>query len=337
MAKNTKKPNISIINEREMQLYKMEHNVNRSKNVAIYCRVSTKYHVQLGSIGSQISRLIEVILKKSDFLLYDIYVDLESGKGIKNRKNFNRMIEDCNNGKIDIIITKSVSRFARNTLDALKIARELKSKNIGILFVNENIDTLNEDSELMLSFVGSFVQDESYNKSQNIKLGLKQAIKTGKGKILDRKCYGYTNDKNGKLVPFEEEAKVVRKIYELYIKGYSILKIIDYLKENNIKTGRGKDEWSKRSVEQILYNEKYVGDVRLNKTYATDFPDTRRLINRGEKEAYYIKEHHAPIIDRETFDKVQNLRIERSNMEYNEYNMPIERKKTRYVSKKNDT
>ena len=156
----------------------------------------------------------------------------------------------------------------------------------------------------MLSFVGSFAQDESYNKSQNIKLGLKQAIKTGKGKIFDRKCYGYTNDENGKLVPFEEEAKVVRKIYELYIKGYSILKIIDYLKENNIKIGRGKDKWSKRSVEQILYNEKFVGDIRLNKTYATDFLDTRRLINSGKKEAYYIKEHHVPIIDRETYDKV---------------------------------
>lgn len=303
----------------------------KPKRVAIYARISTANSVQIHSLGSQLLGLIDSISDTDMYKLVDVYVDIGSGAKITNRKNFNRLINDCNKGLIDIVLVKSVSRFSRNVVDALSSIRKLKDKKVGIYFVNEKINTLNMEGELLLSIISAFQQSESESKSDNMKLSIRRSLRGAESKLLNRKCYGYINDADGSLEIIESEAENVKKIFDLYLKGYSILKLQKYLFDNHIKSPRGNSKWSKRAIETLLANEKYVGDVKYYKSYLASYPLKKRKYNGGEKDMIECTKHHEPIIKRDVFNKVQKEKMERSNVERVD-GYVVARKKTRYNS-----
>lgn len=304
---------------------------NQPISVAIYCRISSNKPEQLTSIPHQIQGMIDKVLKNPKYRLYGVYVDIGSGKSVEHRRNMITLLEDCKNKKVQRILTKSVSRFARNLVDTLKILRELKKLGVSVWFEAEKIDTGKENSEFVISVISSLMESKSENKNANIKWGIQQTLRNGGGKMLNRKCYEYKYDNKGNLVIDEDEAKIVRKVFDLYISGYSILKIVKYLKENKIKTSKGKTEWSKRAIETMLSNEKYIGDIRLYKTYGIPYPNCKRRINHGEHSQFYVNDHHPALLPKSVFEKAQKERGSRSNIEIDEYGAP-KRKKKRYKS-----
>lgn len=271
--------------------------------VAAYCRVSTDKDDQKNSLESQKSYFEEYINKNSDWEFVKIYPDEGiSGTSTKKRKEFNCMIKDAKCGKIDLIITKEVSRFARNTVDTLQYTRELKSLGIGVLFINDNINTLDSDGELRLTIMASIAQEESRKTSERVKWGQKRQME--KGVVFGRNILGY-NLKNGVLTVNEDEAKLVRHIFSKYSEGKGLHIIAKELREEGHKTKNGNSEWTNKSIRTILQNEKYAGDLLQKKTITPDYLTHEKKYNRGEEEMVYIKDHHEPIIDRETFDFVQ--------------------------------
>ena len=212
------------------------------------------------------------------------------------------MIKDAKCGKIDLIITKEVSRFARNTVDTLQYTRELKSLGVGVLFINDNINTLDSDGELRLTIMASIAQEESRKTSERVKWGQKRQME--KGVVFGRNILGY-NLKNGVLTVNEDEAKLVRHIYNKYLEGKGLHIIAKELREEGHKTKNGNSEWTNKSIRTILQNEKYVGDLLQKKTITPDYLTHEKKYNKGEEEMVYIKDHHEPIIDRKTFDFVQ--------------------------------
>ena len=212
------------------------------------------------------------------------------------------MIKDAKCGKIDLIITKEVSRFARNTVDTLQYTRELKSLGVGVLFINDNINTLDSDGELRLTIMASIAQEESRKTSERVKWGQKRQME--KGVVFGRNILGY-NLKNGVLTVNEDEAKLVRHIYNKYLEGKGLHIIAKELREEGHKTKNGNSEWTNKSIRTILQNEKYVGDLLQKKTITPDYLTHEKKYNRGEEEMVYIKDHHEPIISREIFDFVQ--------------------------------
>ena len=228
------------------------------------------------------------------------------------RTDFLRMINDALNGKIDLILTKSIARFARNTVDTLKYVRMLKEKNVAIYFEEEHINTLEMAGELLLTILSSVAQQEVQNTSDNVKLGLKMKMQRGE-MVGANNCYGYEIDKEKKTLKIiEEEAKVVRKIFELYIDGYGTKGIADCLEAEKIKTRKGHTEWSTATITRILKNEKYIGDLLMRKSITIDPIAKKRIPNNGEEDKYYVKNHHPAIISRETFEKAQKIRASRS-------------------------
>ena len=212
----------------------------RDKRVAIYVRVSSNSVEQLNSLKTQISGLTRLTAANPTWLLVDTYIDIVSGKIGSNRKEFNRLLADCTANKIDIVLTKSISRFGRDSLEILSALEQLRETNTRVLFETEEIDTEKTDSRLMISVIESFAQAENESRSENIKWGNKQRAANGISRLYDRKCYGYTNDGDGKLIIVDEEAKVVRLIFDLYLQGDSVDVIIKKLKQQGIKTSTGK-------------------------------------------------------------------------------------------------
>lgn len=233
------------------------------KKVAIYCRVSTNDTEQLNSLTNQISALTRMIATVDKWRLVDIYIDIASAKSKSTRKEFSRMIEDCKHNKVDIVITKSLSRFGRDTVDTLEAMKQLREANVRVIFEQENLDTAETDSTLMISIIESFAQAENESRSQNIRWGIKQRAVKGTSKLYDRKCYGYDYDEEGKLVINFDESKVVEKIFNWYIAGKSVLGILTELENQEIKSPTGKDKWCKRTIDVMLSNEKYIGRARL--------------------------------------------------------------------------
>ena len=234
-----------------------------------------------------------------------------SGTQVKNRTEFQRMIDDALNSKIDIIIAKSISRFARNTLDTLKYVRELREHKVDVYFEKENIHTLELDSEMFLTLYSAFAQAESESTSMNVKLGLKAKMKRGEY-VGNVGCYGYNWNKDTKELEInEEEAEIVKDIFNWYIDGIGSYTISKMLNDKGIKSHRGK-KWRPSSVRTILKNEKYVGDLLNQKTYSVSPLTHKKVINFGEKEKYYVKDHHIAIIDRETWDKARGIYQKRS-------------------------
>ena len=270
------------------------------------------------------------MLSSSLWELAGIYTDDGiSGTNTKKREGFNGMIEDCMAGKIDMVITKSISRFARNTIDCLKYVRQLKEKNIAIIFEKENINTLEESGELLLTIMASLAQQESASLSQNVKLGLQFRYQEGKVQINHEHFLGYTKDEEGNLIIDEEEAKVVRRIYREYLEGASFRDIAEGLERDRIKTGGKRYKWHLSTVQGILRNEKYMGDALLQKTITKDFIEKTRIKNDGTVPQYYVKDSQEAIIPRDVYMQVQEEMVRRANM-----TSGIEGKKKRVYSSK---
>ncbi len=277
--------------------------------VAAYCRVSTNHEEQESSLETQISYYGKLISEYTDWQLVKIYAERASGTQIKKRPEFMKMIIDCQRGKIDIILTKSMSRFGRNTLDTLKTLYQLLNLGVKVYFVKENLNNYNKEMRTMMVICAGFAQEESKNMSDNIKWGIRERMREGKVCLNCTRFLGYDKDENGKLVVVESEAVIVRKIFELYLNGFGVRKIKKYLEENGIKTVTGKDVWSTSTIDRILSNEKYVGDVLMQKSFTEDFLTGKRKKNEGELEMYFIENDHEAIISRELFACVQTRKI----------------------------
>lgn len=284
--------------------------------VAAYCRVSTKLEQQEGSYEAQIAYYTEKINSNPNWKLAGIYADDGiSATNTKKRDDFNAMIEDCMAGKIDMIITKSVSRFARNTVDSLQTIRKLKEKNIAILFEKEGVNTLEGSGELLITILSSQAQEESRNISENTRWGIVRRYENGIITVNHKKFMGYTKDKKtGELIIVPEQAEIVRRIFRMYLEGSSILEITRALEEDKIKTVTGKDTWHPGVIERMLINEKYMGDVLMQKTYTVDFLTKKRVKNNGIVPQYYIEDNHEGIIPKEIFYKVQEEKARRASL-----------------------
>lgn len=301
------------------------------RRVAIYCRVSTNHTAQEESLNAQIDRFQKMVEDHCNWILVDTYSEKASGRNTTGRTKFTDLMNDCRAGKIDLVITKSISRFGRNTADILSNIRELKKHDVEVFFELENLWTFDSTSELMLSIVSAIAQEDSASKSQNIRLGNEYQLINGNSYLYSRPCYGYKKDANGKLIIDEKQAKNIRWIFDLYQQGHSVVSIIRQLKKRRIKSPSGKVAWPKRAIETLLANEKYTGNVIVGKTFRHEFPSSRRSVNNGEHKKYEIRDVHEPIIQRDIFDKVQQERKTRSNIQINA-DKAI-RKNTRYSMK----
>ncbi|SDI98405.1 recombinase family protein [Natribacillus halophilus] len=281
--------------------------------VAPYARVSTDTEEQLSSYQSQVQHYTDMVDQRSDWTLVDIYADEAiTGTQTVKREDFQRLINDCIDGKIDMIITKSISRFARNTLDTLKHVRQLKEKNIAVLFEDENINTMTMDGELLLTILSSVAQQEVENISANVKKGLQMKMQRGT-MVGFQSCLGYDYDPQTKEICINKaEAQIVRYIFRRYIEGIGTGVITRELMQAGLKTKKGSEIWRDSTVLFILKNEKYKGDLLQGKSFTVDPISKRRLANFGEVNQYYVKNHHEPIISREVFDKAQDFLNRRS-------------------------
>ena len=278
------------------------------KRVAVYARVSTDDPNQTSSYELQKNYYEDFVHKRENWELVDIYADEGiTGTCLKHRDSFMRMIEDCNLGKIDLIITKSVARFARNNVDCIGYVRQLKAKNppIGIFFETENIYTLDPKSEMALAFIATLAQEESHTKSEIMNASIEMRNKSGI--FLTPRLLGYDHDENGNLIVNEEEAKTVRLIFLSYLYGYSSQQIANALTELDRLTKKENSIWSPGSVLYILSNERYCGDILARKTFTPNYLDHKSKKNNNDRNQYRQKDHHEAIVSREDFFAVQKL------------------------------
>ena len=292
------------------------NNVKRGQKpklrVAAYCRVSTDSDEQATSYEAQIEHYTEYISKNPDWVLAGIFADEGiTGTNTKKRTEFNRMIDECMDGNIDMIITKSISRFARNTLDCLKYIRQLKEKNIPVFFEKESINTMDSKGEVLLTIMASLAQQESQSLSQNIKLGLQYRYQQGHVQVNHNRFLGYTKDADGHLIIDPDQAEIVRRIYREYLEGFSMDKIAAGLERDGVLTGAGKAKWHTSTINKILRNEKYMGNALLQKTYTTDFLTKKRIKNNGTVPQYYVESDHEAIIPKDIFLLVQEELVRR--------------------------
>ena len=278
----------------------------RQLRVAAYCRVSTDDEEQLTSYEAQKNYYTDKIMTNKEWTMAGIFADEGiTGTSARKRPEFLRMIRQCKQGKIDIVLTKSISRFARNTVDCLNYVRALKELGIAVIFEKENMNTLEVDSEILITMLGAFAQSESESISANVRWGKRQAMKEGRAIINYKHLYGYRKGADGRPEIIPEQAEVVRKIYDLFLSGTPIRGILEYLNVNNIPNISGGSQWAKNAVNSILINEKYCGDVLLQKTYIDDCINKKVKKNTGQLPMYLVQNHHDGIISRETFDAAQ--------------------------------
>lgn len=290
--------------------------------VAAYCRVSTDTEEQLTSYNSQVIHYRNFVEEEPAWELVDIYADEGiSGTQSENRIEFQKMINDAVDGKIDLIITKSISRFARNTLDTLKYVRLLKEHNVAILFEKESINTLTMNGEMLLVILSSLAQQESESLSENVKMGLKMKMKRGE-MVGYSGCLGYDyNPIDKSLTINEEEAEIVKYIFRRYVEGAGAFTIAKELTQLEYTTKRGGNLWHESTVRGIIRNEKYKGDLLLGKTFTVDTLTHKRLENRGEEDQYYVSNHHEAIITAEIFETAKNILEKRSSRHNNKGKM----------------
>ena len=276
------------------------------RRVAAYARVSTDSEEQLTSYEAQVDYYTKYIHSRSDWELVDIYTDEGiSATNTKKRDGFNRMVADALDGKIDLIVTKSVSRFARNTVDSLTTVRKLKDAGVEVYFEKENIWTLDSKGELLITIMSSLAQEESRSISENVTWGQRKRFADGKVSIPYGQFLGYRKGADGlpEIVP--EQAEIVRSIYRMCIEGMSTNAIAKYLTQQGIPTPAGKQVWQRATVESILRNEKYKGAALLQKKFTVDFLQKKMKVNEGEVPQYYVEHSHEAIIDPEEWEKVQ--------------------------------
>ena len=278
----------------------------RQLRVAAYCRVSTDDEEQLTSYEAQKNYYTDKIMTNKEWTMAGIFADEGiTGTSARKRPEFLRMIRQCKQGKIDIVLTKSISRFARNTVDCLNYVRALKELGIAVIFEKENMNTLEIDSEILITMLGAFAQSESESISANVRWGKRRAMKEGKAIINYKHLYGYRKGADGRPEIIPEQAEIVRKIYDLFLCGTPIRGILEYLNANSIPNISGGSQWAKNTVNSILTNEKYCGDVLLQKTYIDDCINKKVKKNTGQLPMYLVQNHHEGIISRETFDAAQ--------------------------------
>ena len=278
------------------------------KRVAAYVRVSTDGEEQLQSFKSQKEYYQEKISQNKDWVMVGIYADEGiTGTKTKKRDNFLKMIDDCMNGLIDIVLTKSISRFSRNLVDTIQYVRMLKEKGITIIFEKENINTSTMESEMQLALLSTLAQNEVESLSANVKLGVKMKMKRGEMMGFNG-CLGYDYHPEDKSISVNpEEAEIVKFIFDRYIQGYGASTIANELRKLGKLNKKGICKWTDSGVRGIIKNEKYKGDLLLGKTYTVDPISKRRLENRGEEDMFYIEDHHEPIVSKEVWDKAQEI------------------------------
>ncbi len=278
----------------------------RQLRVAAYCRVSTDDEEQLTSYEAQKNYYTDKIMTNKEWTMAGIFADEGiTGTSARKRPEFLRMIRQCKQGKIDIVLTKSISRFARNTVDCLNYVRALKELGIAVIFEKENMNTLEIDSEILITMLGAFAQSESESISANVRWGIRQAMKEGKATIQYKYLYGYRKGDDGKPEIIPNQAEVVRKIYDLFLSGTPVRGIQEYLNENAVPNINDEPKWARSAIDSILTNEKYCGDVLLQKTYIDDCINKKVKKNTGQLPMYLVQNHHEGIISRETFDAAQ--------------------------------
>ena len=280
--------------------------INELKRVGAYIRVSSDSEDQENSFVTQYDHYMNLIANNPEWTLVDIYKDDGiTGTEMECRDDFNRMYQDCVDGKLDLILTKSISRFARNTYDCIDTTRKFKILGVDIIFEKENIDTSRMTSETELAALSSMAQEESISLSQNVRLGIQHRMKNG---TFKQGCipYGYYLGENGEWKINEEQAKIVRLIFNAYINGLSLWKIAEELKQAGVIKNNGSTDWGENRIRYIIKNERYKGDALLQKTYTEDFPFKSKT-NRGEKDMYYVKNSNPAIVTADTFEKANEL------------------------------
>ena len=275
--------------------------------VAAYCRTSTNQEEQNSSLENQIAYYTAFIQSNPMWRFVAVYADQASGLHTKNRPGYRKLLRDCRRGKIDLILVKSLSRFGRDAREAIATIRKLKQMNVGIYIELGGIFTM-KTPDSVIDLYAAFAQAESQTRSESIKFGIQNRMRSGRTILNHRQFLGYTKGPDGVLQIVPEETEIVQKIFDLYIQGNGVRKIKKYLESHGIKTVTGKTEWSTSTIDRMLSNEKYVGQVLMQKTYTPDFLTGKQVKNTGQKEMYLVENAHEPIIDQETFDKVQKMK-----------------------------
>lgn len=294
-------------------------NIPPKLRVAAYARVSTDHEEQATSYEAQVEYYTHYIQTNPEWEFVGIFADEGiTGTNTKKREGFNKMISSAKAGEIDLILTKSISRFARNTVDTLQTVRDLKALGVEVIFEKENLHTLDPKCEIMLTIMSSLAQEESRSISENIRWSMQKNMEQGKVSFNYKYFLGYRKGPDGRPEIVEEEAEIVREIYRLFLDGKGFREIARILTERQIPTPAGKTTWACSTVRSILSNEKYKGDALLQKHYTVDFLTKEQRKNKGERTQYYIENSHPAIIDRKTFDYVQE-EIERRLHPYQRY------------------
>jgi DNA invertase Pin-like site-specific DNA recombinase len=308
----------SVIPAKPLQVIK-GLSIEAKKRVCAYCRVSTDTEEQLSSYEAQVSYYEDYIKERADWEF--------AGTNTKNRAEFIRMIDDCLAGRVDLVVTKSISRFARNTLDCLKYVRLLKDKGVAVLFEKENIDTMDSKGEVLLTILSSLAQDESRSIAENSRWGIVRRFQQGKVRVNHTKFTGYDKDKNGELIINEREAVIVRRIFAEYLSGKGIKAICEGLMADYIPTATGGKVWHESVIKKMLQNEKYAGDALLQKTITVDFLTHKRVRNQGQVPQFFVEDNHPAIIPKETFEAAQREIERRSKLKGGD------KKRSRYTNK----
>ncbi len=304
MTTTAPSPNIIVIPARSETA--KERSTRRQLRVAAYCRVSTKDEEQLTSYEAQQTYYTDLIMKNPDWTMAGIFADEGiTGTSAAKRPEFLKMIRKCRQKKIDMVLVKSISRFARNTVDCLHYIRALKELGIAVVFEKENINTMDSESEMLLTLMGAFAQAESESMSANIKWGRRQAMREGKVTFQYKHLYAYERGEDGNPRVIPEQAEVVRQIFDRFLMGHSIRMIKAELEQEKIPTASGGETWSESAIRNILKNEIYCGDVLLQKTYVSDCISKRSIKNTGQLPMYLIQDHHEGIVSRDKFNAVQ--------------------------------
>jgi len=283
---------------------------DKKLRVAAYCRVSTSGPEQICSLEIQISAYTKMIKSHPNWIFAGVYYDIESGLRRSGRKSLDKLLEKAMKGQIDYIITKSISRVSRDTLEVLKIIRFLRERGINMHFENEKLDSIEGDKEFEITLRGTLAQDESRNISENIQWGIQRKFERGEIYTKYKNFMGYTCV-DGEIVIVPEQAEVVRKIFDLYLQGRTLGQIKVYLEVQGIKTVTGKGIWDRKTIQRMLTNEKYKGETMLQKTFTEDFM-TGKKKNDGQRNKYYVKDSHPAIVTAEVFDKTQEEMARRS-------------------------
>lgn len=294
------------------------------KAVGIYARVSTQRSSQFSSMSAQLSALVQQVYHTYQWKLADVYIDFSSGRSAENRAEFQRLLHDCRQKKIDLVLAKSISRFARNVADGLEAIRELKGIGIPVYFDQEEMNSFQSDFELYYSIYAAVSQGEQEDAHDNVAIAIRQRVKDGTSDLYSRACYGYKKDAAGNFVIVPEEAENVKLIYRLYLEGNSIIAISRELERRGIPSPTGKTTWCRRAIDTLLSNEKYRGNSVATAPLMSYDPKSK------QRSKYMLSKHHTAIIDDDQFEAVIEEKKRRSNIEYDENG--VHRKHTRYTT-----